>query len=580
MRAACIIVVLLVLGSAQGPVWAGPPGSCEPWPDCKGDDGGSEDGAVFSENCRTLDQWDVTGNWTTSHGECVAKNTDGAHAMVTAGTIDLSGAAEAQLSYKYRIDNADEGEYMRISASSDGGNTFTDLFEYVGSESGTVSLDLAGHIALTDSVKLRASCMVSANNEVCGWDNIKIETLASPPDGLVVTINVPQPRIYGSNDFPLTYEVTLSRSGTASYILDGGLPVPMAGDEGGFTGTLFTAVEPSLSDGDHSFQVSAMDDQGNINETQIVTFTVDTLAPGIAFVDPTPPDGSSQDGTDISVNLATTSGSDHYAFVDFDRDLHLWLRMEETIGDYVSDSSSYANDGLAEGDAFQNPNGRFGSAFEFDGINHGGGTPTDRIVIPGFQDRHPIFDGPFTVMAWAKPDVNEKMVIVGTKSITNLPGWHLRTSGGSHRLRMGVNTGYTNETAAYAEARFPMEAGVWVHVVGTYDPDIPAIQLYLDGELIDTTTGGVSALGYGNTLDLAVAVPEDPQKAWDGLVDEVMIFNRVLEAGEIKDLYDAAANQFLKTYSGLGSGPHTFIGRSVNQAGNMEETEARSVTVN
>ena len=470
MRALLLIVVLLVLGNAPGSAGAKPPGSCEPWPDCKGGDDGSGDGAAFSENCRSLDQWDITGNWTTSRGECVAKNTGGAHAMVTAGTIDLSGAAEAQLSYKYRIDNADAGEYMRISASSNGGNTFTDLFEYVGSESGTVSLDLAGHIALTDSVKLRASCMVSANNEVCGWDNIKIETLASPPDGLIVTINSPQPRTYGSNDFPVTYEVMLSRSGTAHYILDTDPPVSMAGDEGGYTGTLFTAEEAALPDGEYSFRVSALDELGNLDDTEMVTFTVDTLAPGIAFVDPTPPNGSSQYSADIPVKLATTSGSDHYAFVEFDQDLYLWLTMEETAGDYVTDSSSYANDGLAEGDAFQNPNGRFGSAFEFDGINHGGEIPTDRIVIPGFQDRHPIFDGPFTAMAWAKPDVNEKMVIVGTKSITNLPGWHLRTSGGSHRLRMGVNTGYTNETAAYAEARFPMEAGVWVHVVGDIRP--------------------------------------------------------------------------------------------------------------
>jgi hypothetical protein len=257
------------------------------------------------------------------------------------------------------------------------------------------------------------------------------------------------------------------------------------------------------------------------------------------------------------------------------------MRMEEVAGDIVIDSSPYQNDGVAEGDAFQNPNGRFGSAFEFDGINHGGAIPTDRIVITGFQDRHPIFDTSFTAMAWARPDINEKMVIIGTKSITNLPGWHLRTSGGSHRLRMGVNTGYSNATAAYAETSDPMQAGVWVHVVGIYDSTGPSIQLYLDGAWVDTTTENVSnlAAGYTNDLELAIAVPEDPQKAWDGLVDEVLIFNRVLDADEIKALYDSTANQFHNDYLGLDPGDHEFVGHSINADGKENHTEIRIVNI-
>jgi hypothetical protein len=499
--------------------------------------------------------------------------------MVTATNIDLSGAFEARLSYKFRIENADFGEFMNISVSPDGGASFVDVKTYVGSESGTVTLNLADYVPLTDQIRLRASCFVDANNEICAWDNIKIEIVVNPPDDLLVTINSPQARTYGLADFPLTYEVSLSRIGMAEYSLNGGARIAMTGDEGS-SGTVHTDVEESLSNGTYSFQVFATDDLGNTNDTQSIVFDVDNLAPAIEFVDPTPPSGSTQDSSDIPVHLATNSGSDHYSFVDFDSDLFLWLRMEDVVGDIVVDSSSYGNNGLAEGDAFQNSGGRFGSAFEFDGINHGGGIPTDRIVIPGFQDSYPIFDTSFTAMAWAKPDVNEKMVIIGTKSITNLPGWHLRTSGGNHRLRMGVNTGFTSETAASAETSDPMEPGVWVHVVGIYDSTVPSIQLYLDGELIDTTTDGVSSAGYGNDLELAVAVPEDPQKAWDGLVDEVLIFNRVLDANEIKALYDSTANQFQKTYPGLNSGNHEFIGYSVNGAGNKNQTEVRSVTIN
>ena len=94
-----------------------PPGSCTPWPTCKDGGGGSGDVPAFFETCATLDQWTVTGKWSTSKGQCSAKNTDAARSMVTANAIDLSGAAEAQLSYTYRIQNADPGEYMEIACT-------------------------------------------------------------------------------------------------------------------------------------------------------------------------------------------------------------------------------------------------------------------------------------------------------------------------------------------------------------------------------------------------------------------------------------------------------------------------------
>ncbi len=576
---AAVTLIIGVPSSAD----AGPPGSCVPWPGCKDGGDGSGDTAAFSENCKNLTQWAVTGNWATSRGECSAKNTDTEHLMTTATEIDLSGAFEAQLSYKFRIKNAGPGEYLKILVND--GSGFVEINEYVGTESGTISLNLADHVGLTENIRLRASCLVSAGDAICGWDNIKIETVMVPPAELAVTIVSPQARTYGTTDFPLIYEVELSHMGTVEYSLDGAPPVAMAPDEGG-TGTVHTADQALLGNGDHSFRAFAMDDFSNVSNTQTVMFTVDDNAPAVEFIAPTPLNESFQDSPDIPVALATYSGLDHYSFVDFDSDLYLWLSMEDVKsdveGDVVIDRSSYHNDGLAEGHAFQNPNGRFGAAFEFDGINHGGDIPTDRIVIPGFQDLYPIFDTSFTVMAWARPDINEKMVIVGTKSITNLPGWHLRTSGGNHRLRMGVNTGYTNATAVYAETSDPIQAGVWVHVVGIYDATEPSIHLYLDGAWVDTKTDtdGVVSTGYGNDLELAIAVPEDPQKAWDGLVDEVLIFNRVLDADEIKALYDSTANQFHNNYQGLDPGVHEFVGYSINAAGNKNQTEVTSVTTN
>ena len=91
MRAIFIIMALTLVIGVPGSVDAKPPNSCEPWPGCKdggdgsgdGSSGGSGDAPAFSDNCRNLNQWSVTGNWSDSKGECSAKNTDEEHFMVT-----------------------------------------------------------------------------------------------------------------------------------------------------------------------------------------------------------------------------------------------------------------------------------------------------------------------------------------------------------------------------------------------------------------------------------------------------------------------------------------------------------------
>ncbi len=521
----------------------------------------------FFEACDDTNQWDVTGKWRTSRGECSAKNTDAEHSMTTIADIDLSNKQDAFLTYKYHIDNADAGEFMRVFISNDGGVNFVQVQEILGSQSGSSSINIADHVPLTAQMRLKASCLVDQNNESCNWDDIVIETADMPTGPLQMTIDTPQPVTYGPSDFPLTYSVTISNTGSVDYSLVGETTtMPMIAEDGSFSGTTFTAVEGFLSTGSHRFEANATDTLGNANTASVV-FSVDNATPAVEFVFPTPLDGSVQSDPAIQVKSSTNSGLDHYSFVEFDGDLYLWLTMDDVIGNTVLDLSPYFNDGVAEGDAVQVSNGKFGQAFEFDGIDHGGSIVSDRILIPGFQDRHQIFDTSFTVMAWAKPDVSEKMVIIGNKSITALPGWHLRTSGGNHRLRMGVNTGFTSATSASAEAHTPMVAGQWVHVVGIYDSTVPHIQLYLDGVLEATKAEGVSAGGYSNNLELALSVPEDPQKTWDGLIDEVLIFSRVLAAAEIRAMYDSTVNQYQATHDGLGLGVHEFTGYSFNSSG-------------
>lgn len=101
---------------------------------------------------------------------------------------------------------------------------------------------------------------------------------------------------------------------------------------------------------------------------------------------------------------------------------------------------------------------------------------------------------------------------------------------------MGVNgSGKHNQRLT---ASFPFEhyAGKWVHLVGVCDTRRGIVQLYIDGqlaaerELLDTSPIQLdqTLLGnwYGETLP----------RQFVGRIDELVIFDRALTAGEIADL--------------------------------------------
>ena len=91
----------------------------------------------------------------------------------------------------------------------------------------------------------------------------------------------------------------------------------------------------------------------------------------ISYVDPTPANGSTQSYNSIFVNVSSNDSNDHYTFLDFDKSLVLWMRMDDVNGNGdPTDLSRYSNNGSAVGGAVQNTtdgSGRFGRAFVFGG---------------------------------------------------------------------------------------------------------------------------------------------------------------------------------------------------------------------
>jgi hypothetical protein len=88
-------------------------------------------------------------------------------------------------------------------------------------------------------------------------------------------------------------------------------------------------------------------------------------------------------------------------------------------------------------------------------------------------------------------------------------------------------------STAYGENN-PIQTGDWYNLVYTYDGHYA--KFYLNGQLTETTLASVSFTP--NTNDLFIGRNEDPAYPYyfNGVIDEIRIYNRALSAGEINQL--------------------------------------------
>jgi hypothetical protein len=101
----------------------------------------------------------------------------------------------------------------------------------------------------------------------------------------------------------------------------------------------------------------------------------------------------------------------------------------------------------------------------------------------------------------------------------------------------GNNITTANATTAYADSVY-VKTGQWYSIVYTYDGTYSRI--YLNGALKKESK--VTAAFTANTQDLFIGKNENTQGLYpylfNGVIDEIRIYNRPINANEVKQLYD------------------------------------------
>ncbi|MHC4462693.1 MAG: LamG-like jellyroll fold domain-containing protein [Planctomycetota bacterium] len=200
-----------------------------------------------------------------------------------------------------------------------------------------------------------------------------------------------------------------------------------------------------------------------------------------------------------------------------DPDLLGWWKFDEGSGTTARDSSGKGNDGTLQG----NPQwvaGKIGGALEFDG----NGDYVDCGASLAFNINTNI-----TVTCWIKVHQLDKswQAIVGQGDNS----WRLHRSSSSNNIAWGTNGLSPKDLTGSVN----VNDGQWHHIAGVYDGTQK--RLYMDGNLdaSSSSTGNINNSSYN------VNIGENAQatgRYWDGLIDDVRVYNRVLTQEEIQQV--------------------------------------------
>lgn len=196
--------------------------------------------------------------------------------------------------------------------------------------------------------------------------------------------------------------------------------------------------------------------------------------------------------------------------------------VEAISSNFIADDAGHGHHGTATGTTCVS--GRVGNARRFDGVD-------DRVEVP----HHPRFDATaaLTVSAWVHPSR-----LTGPQTLVNkwyaLDSWGLFLIDGSWVFSVVFPDGVWGRSATVSA---PATANVWTHVTGVYDG--AELALYVNGSLVATTV----APGLLQHSDRPVLLGYNPAwNAFEGTLDEVRVYNRVLTAGQISILHNRTGN--------------------------------------
>jgi beta-lactamase superfamily II metal-dependent hydrolase len=198
--------------------------------------------------------------------------------------------------------------------------------------------------------------------------------------------------------------------------------------------------------------------------------------------------------------------------------LGVW-RFDETSGTTAADSSGNGHNGTLNAGASWTASGYTEGALKLNGSS------TGYVTLPFVMNPQATL---FTAAAMVKLDTSTAAnQFILRQNGTNGRAWLYRDSSG--HLSTFIGGSKTTSTGT-------IPTGTWTHVAVVYDGT--NVQLYLNG-VADGSP--VARTGENSTANMYVGVDSGLNNAWNGEIDDLVIYNTALGSGNINNLYTTAS---------------------------------------
>jgi hypothetical protein len=211
----------------------------------------------------------------------------------------------------------------------------------------------------------------------------------------------------------------------------------------------------------------------------------------------------------------------------------IWWKFNEGSGTTAGDSSGKGHNGVISGATWK-AGGWDGSGYclEFNGVS---GEVTDADAGDYLNG----LDG-LTVSAWVKSDIvgtDKGFIIFMDPNGTDNRDMRYDDAGAMSGRDDVIKCGITSTEGRHeTESSGGIQVTAWQHIAMTWSAGEP-VRIYVDGGLDDSFTDqaiqGGTLTGYTKILVGRGGKDEDGDDAWDGLIDEVRVYDYALSGTEI-----------------------------------------------
>ena len=214
----------------------------------------------------------------------------------------------------------------------------------------------------------------------------------------------------------------------------------------------------------------------------------------------------------------------------------MWT-FEEGKGETVTDLSENGSDGVFVGD-LKWVDGKFGGGLEFNGANTWVkiGTKGDADSLAALDVKE--LEG-FSIHAWVYSAVapNGKCIIWKGLGCSTWSQYLLGTgahenSGNTAQASFHIRTGNGGARLEVLGEELPEKE--WIHVVGVKDGD--KLHIYVNGELQNSADAAGAPWASLEEVYMGADPGCNNRCQWNGIMDEVVIFNTALSEVEVKSL--------------------------------------------